>query len=76
VLFQQLSEIIEQLFGAEIVNPAIEIVADTPDCPGVRINGFWLKTAKFQGFQVALILLVKVGILGHAGVHCNLHSNR
>ena len=42
VLFQKFVEIIEQLVGAKAVNPAIEIVADTPDCPGVRINGFRL----------------------------------
>jgi hypothetical protein len=76
VLFQKIVEIIEQLVSAKAVNPAIEIVADTPDCPCVRINGFRLKTAKFKEFQVALILLIEAGILGHAGVHCNLHSNR
>jgi len=41
-LFQKFVEIIEQLVRAKAVNPAIKIVADTPDCPGVRINGFWL----------------------------------
>jgi len=42
VLFQKFVEIIEQLVGAKVVNPAIKIVADMPDCHGVHINSFWL----------------------------------
>ena len=53
---QQIIEIIEQLVGAEIVNPAIEIVADTPDCPGVGIDGLGLQTAQLQTFEMCLVL--------------------
>ncbi len=42
VRVQEFREIIEQLAGVEIVNPAIEIVADTPDRPGVGFDGLWL----------------------------------
>jgi len=31
--FQKLVEIIKQLIGCKVVNPAIEIVTDTPVCP-------------------------------------------
>ena len=73
---QEFGEIIEQLVGAEIVNSAIEIVADTPDRPGVGVDGLWLQTAQLQALQMFLVLLVKVGILRHGGVHCNLLGNR
>jgi hypothetical protein len=75
VRVQEFREIIEQLAGAEIVNPAIEIVADTPDRPGVGFDGLWLETAQFEALQMLLVLLVEVGILRHGGVHCNLLGN-
>jgi len=72
---QKFREIVEQLVGAEVVNPAIEIVADTPDRPGVGVDGLGLQTAQFEAFQVFLVLLVEEGILRHGGVHCNLLGN-
>ena len=75
VRVQDLREIIEQLAGAEIVQPAIEIVSDTPDRPGVGFDGLWLQTAKFEALKMLLVLLVEVGILRHGGVHCNLLGN-
>ncbi len=33
MVFQKLGEIIKQLIGCKVVNPTIEIVADTPDGP-------------------------------------------
>ncbi len=75
VRFQEFREIIEQLSGTQIVHPAIEIVADTPDRPGVGIDGLGLQTAQLEAFEVFLVLLLEEGILGHGGVHCNLLGN-
>jgi hypothetical protein len=41
---------------AEMVNPAIEIVADTPDRPGIGLDGLWLQTADVC--QVASIMQI------------------
>lgn len=75
VRVQEFREIIEQLAGAEMVHPAIEIVADPPDGPRVGFDGLWLQASQFEALQVLLVLLVEVGILRHGGVHCNLLGN-
>jgi hypothetical protein len=72
---QEFREIIAQLAGVEIVNSAIEIVADTPDRPGVGVNGLWLQTAQLEALQMLLVLLVEAGILRQGGVRCNLLGN-
>ena len=72
---QQFSEIVEQLAGIEIVNPVIEIVADTPDRSGIGVDGLGLQTSQFEAFDVFLVLLVETWILRHGGVHCNFIGN-
>jgi len=72
---QEFREIIEQLTGAEIVNPAVKIVADTPDRPGVGLDGLGLQAAQLEALQMLLILLVEMGILRHGSVHYNLLGN-
>ncbi len=39
---QEFRKIVEQLAETEVVNPAIEIVADPPDRPGVGVDGLGL----------------------------------
>jgi len=69
---QELVEIVKQLVGCKIVNPAVEIVSDTPDGPCVGINGFWLESSEFQTLQVFSVILVELRIIRHVDVHCNL----
>lgn len=75
---QECREIFAQLAGAEVVNSAVEIVADTTDRPGVGVDGLWLhmlQTAQLEALQMLLVLLVEAGILRQGGVHCNLLGN-
>ena len=69
---QELVEIVKQLVGCKIVNPAVEIVSDTPDGPCVGLNGFWLQSSEFQIFQMLLVIPVELRIIWHVDVHCNL----
>ena len=48
---QEFREIVAQLAGAEVVNPAIEIVADPPDRPGVGVDGLGPQTASLRHFR-------------------------
>ena len=72
VFFQEFAEIIKQLVGCKVVNPAIEIVPDAPDCPGICLDGLGLQARQPQAFPVFLIILVELWIIWDVGVHCNL----
>ena len=50
-------EIVKQLIGRQIVNPAIEVVADTSHCPGIGLDSLRLQAIKLQTFQVLPVVL-------------------
>lgn len=65
-------EIIEKLVCGQVVDPAVEIVADPPDRPRICLDGLRLQACQFQAFLVFAVILFELRILGHVGVHCNL----
>jgi hypothetical protein len=50
------------IFG-KIVQPAVKIIADPPDCPGIGLDCFWLIPRKFQVLTVFDVKLVELGIV-------------
>jgi len=72
VFFQEFAEIIKRLVGCKVVNPAIEIVPDAPDCPGICLDGLGVQARQPQAFPVFLIILVELWIIWDVDVHCNL----
>jgi hypothetical protein len=60
---QKFAEIIKQLVGCKVVNPAIKVVSDTPDSPRIGVNGFWLESFESQTFQVFLVIVDKLWII-------------
>jgi len=60
---------------AEMVNPAIGIIADRPNRPGIGFGGLWLQTVELEALRLLLVLLAEVGILRHGGVYFKLLGN-
>ena len=58
---QKIVEIIEQLIFGKIVQPAVEVIADPPDCPGVGLDCFRLISREFQVLAVLDVKLVELG---------------
>ena len=69
---KQIVEKIEELVEGQVIEPAVKIVADPPDCPCVCLNGLGLQTCQFQALEMLAIIFVELRIIGFAGVHCNL----
>jgi hypothetical protein len=65
-------EILEKLIHRQIINPAVKIVANPPDSPGVCLNRLGLQARQLQAFKVLAVIGVKLRIIGHLGVHCSL----
>ena len=72
VALKEFMEIIEKLVCGQVVDPAVEIVTDPPDCSRTGLAGLGLQVRQFQAFLVLAVILVKLRIIGHVGVNCNL----
>jgi len=72
VVIEEFGEILQELVGSQVVDAAIEIVADTSDSSGVGLDGLGLEAAEFQTFLVLAVKPGEAGLLGHGCVHGNL----
>ena len=69
---QEFVEIVKQLIGRKIVNPAVEVIADTTHRSAVGLDGLGLQAVKLQAFQVLPVVAVELWIGWHVAVHSNL----
>jgi hypothetical protein len=69
---QEFVKIVKQLIGRKIVNPAVEVIADTTHRSGIGLDSLRLQAVKLKAFQVLLVVAVELWIGWHVAVHSNL----
>jgi hypothetical protein len=68
----QVTEVVGQLRGRQVVDLVVEVVAHAPDGAGIGVDGLGLQALEFEVLEVGLVLLIKIS--RGAGFHAAVSS--